>query len=303
MTMIATPGDAIGTSRTEPPIPPIQSGEPDELIIRPRKGWVPLDFKELWNYRELLYFMIWRDVKVRYKQTMLGVAWAVMTPTFQMIIFTVIFGRWANMGTDSVNGQPLPYPVWVYAALLPWTYISNAFTVAGLSLLNQQHMLTKIYFPRLFVPFAVIVGGMVDMLISLIVFGALMAFYQVVPSWQIIFLPLLLLVTIATSAGISLILAAVTLTYRDFRYVIPFLVQAMMYLSAVVFPMSKVPEVWQPIAAINPIFGLIDAYRTILLGTPWHPTVLAISLAVNAGLLTLGLYYFKRTERRFADIA
>jgi lipopolysaccharide transport system permease protein len=226
-----------------------------------------------------------------------------MPPAFQMIIFTVIFGRWANMGTASVNGRPLHYPVWVYAALLPWTYISNAFTVAGLSLLNQQHMLTKIYFPRLFVPFAVIVGGMVDMLISLVVFGALMAFYQVLPSWQIIFLPLLLLATIATSAGISLILAAVTLTYRDFRYVIPFLVQAMMYLSAVVFPMSKVPENWQPIAAINPIFGLIDAYRTILLGTPWHPTILAISLAVTAGLLTLGLYYFKRTERRFADIA
>lgn len=303
MTMIATPGDAIGTSRTEPPIPPLQSGESDELIIRPRKGWVPLDIKELWNYRELLYFMVWRDVKVRYKQTILGVAWAVMTPLFQMVIFAIIFGNWANMGTDPVNGQPLPYPVWVYAALLPWTYISNGFTVAGLSLLNQQHMLTKIYFPRLFVPLSVIVGGMVDMLISMGVFGVLMVYYRVMPSWQIIFLPILLLATIATSAGISLILAAITLTYRDFRYVIPFLVQAIMYLSAVVFPMSKVPEHLQPIAAINPIFGLVNAYRTLILGTQWHPLVLLISTAVNVALLILGLYYFKRTERRFADIA
>lgn len=303
MTMIATPGESLGTSRTEPPIPPGPYGETEELVIRPQKGWVPIDFKELWQYRELLYFMVWRDVKVRYKQTVLGVAWAVLTPVFQMVIFTIIFGRWANMGTDSVDGKPLPYPIWVYAALLPWTYIASSFSVAGLSLLNQQHMLTKIYFPRLFVPSAVIVGGMVDMMISMTVFGVLMVIFQVMPSWQIIFLPILLLLTMSTAAGIGLTLAAITLTYRDFRYVLPFLVQAVMYLSAVVFPMSKVPEQWQPVAAINPIFGLIDAYRSVILGTQWHPLVLAISFSVNLSLLVFGLYFFKRTERRFADIA
>lgn len=303
MTILATPDDALGTSRTEPPLPPAPTGGPDELVIRPQRGWVPIDFKELWNYRELLYFLVWRDVKVRYKQTILGVAWAVMTPVFQMIIFTIIFGYWAKMGTDAAEGQSLPHPVWLYAALIPWTYISNGFTVAGMSLLNQQHLITKIYFPRLFVPFAAILGGLVDMSISLGVFGVLLAVFKVVPSWQIVFLPLLLVLTVVTSTGMNLLLAAITLTYRDFRYVMPFLVQILMYISGVVLPMSTIPERWQPLAAVNPIFGLISAYRSIILGTPWYPTVVGISTAVSVGLFVLGLYYFKRTERRFADIA
>jgi len=252
----------------------------------------------LWNARELLGFLVWRDVSVRYKQTVLGVAWAVLQPVFTMAIFTVIFGKLAKMPSQGV-----PYPLFVYAGLLPWMFFSTAVTGASQSLVNQQALLTKIYLPRLFVPTASIGGGIVDLGVSFIVFGCLMAAYGVAPGWGALTLPLLVLLTAITALGVGLALAALTVTYRDFRYVVPFMIQVGMYLSPVIYPVSLIPERWQPLLAINPMVGVIDGFRSALLGVPWNLDTLTIS--TTAALLTLlfGLFYFRKTERRFADVA
>jgi lipopolysaccharide transport system permease protein len=267
-------------------------------IIRPRKGWIAIDWRELWEARELMYFLVLRDVSVRYKQTVLGVAWAVLQPLFSMLIFTVIFGRLAKMPSD---GQP--YALFVYAGLLPWMFFANAVTGASQSLVNQQSLLTKIYLPRLFVPSASIGGGMVDLAVSFGVFACLMVFYRVTPGLGMLALPLLVLLTVIAALGVGLSLAAVTVTYRDFRYVIPFMIQAWMYVSPVIYPVSLVPAKWQWLLAINPMAGIIDAYRSSLLGQPWNLQTLFISALSAMLLLVYGLFYFRKTERRFADVA
>ena len=269
-----------------------------QTIIRPRSGWIAIDWHELWEARELMYFLVLRDVSVRYKQTVLGVAWAVLQPVFSMLIFTVIFGKLAKMPSEG-----LPYAIFVYAGLLPWTFFSAAVTGASQSLVNQQSLLTKIYLPRLFVPASAVGGGLVDLAVSFCVFACLMWFYGVVPGWSVLALPLLVLLTVVAALGVGLVLAAVTVTYRDFRYVIPFMVQAWMYISPVIYPVSLVPAQWQWLLAINPMVGVIDGYRSALLDRPWNVTTLLVSALSASAMLVYGLFFFRKTERRFADVA
>ncbi len=268
------------------------------MIIQPRSGWIPIDWREMWEFRELLFFLIWRDVKVRYKQTVLGAAWAVLQPLSTMVIFTVIFGRFAGIPSEN-----LPYAVFCYAGLLPWTFFANGMAQGGQSLVNQQHLLTKVYLPRLFVPAACVGGGLVDFAISFGVYGVILAWYGIVPSWQIVFLPLLVALTVTAALGFAFTLSALTVSYRDFRYLVPFMVQIMMYLSPVVYPVSLVPERYHWILALNPMAGIIDGYRAAILGRPWNWTTLGISTASACVLLVFGLFHFRRTERKFADIA
>ena len=272
--------------------------EVPELVIRPRSGWVAVDWDELINYRELLFFLVWRDVKIRYKQTVLGAAWAILQPLFTMIIFTIIFGRFAGIKTGDI-----PYPVFVFAGLIPWTFFSSGLAGAGQSLINQQALLTKVYFPRLFVPASATAAYLVDLLITLALYAVILAVYRVVPSWQVIFLPGVILLTVAITLGMGLSLAALTVLYRDFRYVVPFMIQILMYASPVIFPLGMLPEKYQLVLSLNPMCGAIEAFRSSVLGVPWNFRSLAISIVVAAAMMAFGLFYFRRTERRFADVA
>jgi lipopolysaccharide transport system permease protein len=267
-------------------------------VIRPRPGWIAIDWRELWDGRELLAFLVWRDISVRYKQTVLGVAWAVLQPVFTMAVFTVIFGNLAKMPSQGV-----PYPLFVYAGLLPWMFLATAVTGASQSLLNQQHLLTKIYLPRLFVPAGAVGGGLVDLLVSLVVFAGLMVWFAYPVGWGLLALPGLVVLCLIGALGSGLALAALTVTYRDFRYVVPFMVQAWMYLSPVIYPVNLVPQRWQTVLALNPMVGVIEGFRSALLGLPWNIPALTMSGIVSIAWLLFGLFYFRKTERRFADIA
>jgi lipopolysaccharide transport system permease protein len=278
-----------------------QESRPDliETVIRPRAGWIAVDWSEMIRARELLYYFVWRDVKIRYKQTVLGVAWAVLQPLFTMIVFTLIFGRMANMASMT---RGTPYPVFVFAGLIFWTYFSGSVTNAGMSLVTQQHLLTKVYFPRLFIPIACIGTHLVDLVISLVILAILMAFHGVMPSWQTpALIPLVGLMTMA-AIGAGCLCAAMTVLYRDIRFVVAFAMQIMMFLSPVIFPPELLPTRYHPILALNPMFGLIDGCRSAVLGTTWHPMTLAISSMSSLALFASGLLYFRRTERRFADL-
>jgi len=267
-------------------------------IIEPRRGWIAIDWKELWEFRELLYFLAWRDIKVRYKQTVLGASWAILQPFMTMVVFTVFFGRLAKVPSDGI-----PYPVFAYAGLLPWTFFANSVTHAGQSLVNQQHLLTKVYFPRMFVPMAPIGAALVDLALASCLLGVIMACYGVGPTALIGLAPLLVFLSAATALGVGLLLAALTVTYRDFRYVIPFMIQLWLFCTPVVYPVSIVPEPWQWVLALNPMGGIVGASRAALVGGPMNWTHLLISAVVALGVLCLGASYFRWTERRFADIA
>lgn len=280
--------------------PPTLSGAENvsEIVIRPRKGWIGIDWAELVRYRELLYFLVWRDVKVRYKQTVLGAAWAILQPVFSMVIFSIIFGKFAKIPSDG-----LPYPIFVYAGLLPWTFFSNSVRLSGMSLVNQSQLLTKIYFPRLFVPTASIGAGLVDFALSFTVYLAIMLWYMRLPGLTVLLLPLLLLLTVITALGTGYLLAGLTVTYRDFRFVIPFMLQVWMYASPVIYPVTLLPEKYRWIMALNPMSGIIGGFRSTLLNQPIDWSGLAISSLVAISVLVFGLYNFRRVERRFADIA
>jgi lipopolysaccharide transport system permease protein len=241
---------------------------------------------------------------VRYKQTVLGAAWAVIPTIFNVVIMTVIFGGLANFRDDLPPG--LPFSIWMFAGLLPWMLISAGITAGGSSLINSQHLLTKIYFPRLFVPTAAVGGTLVDLIISAIVFLLVMVCARVAVSWQIVLIPLLLIPTVLASLGFAYLLAALTVSYRDFKHFVPFLAQAMMWMSAVFMPLTqpltRVPMKWQLIGSLNPAFGIIDAYRSAIFGLRWNPWNLVISSAVATILFLFGLYFFRRMERRFADV-
>jgi lipopolysaccharide transport system permease protein len=269
-----------------------------ETIIRPRRGWIAINWSELWERRELLVSLVMRDVQVRYKQTVLGASWAILQPVFSMLIFTIIFGRFAQIPSEGV-----PYAVFVYAGLLPWTFFSTAVTQAGQSLVNQQALLTKIYLPRMFIPAAPVGGALVDLAISFGVFAILLAVYGQVPGWGIVMVPGLVLLTVAAALGMGLLLAALTVSYRDFRYVVPFMMQAWMYASPVIFPFSIVPAEYRWLLALNPLAGIIDGFRAAFLGRSFDWLTLGISAFMSVSLLVFGMFYFRKTERRFADIA
>jgi lipopolysaccharide transport system permease protein len=278
--------------------PPLPEVELTEILIRRSRGWVGVNWVEMFQYRELFYFLLWRDVKVRYKQTVLGVFWVVLQPVLTMLIATLVFGRMAN-----ITFPDLPYSVAVFAGLVPWTFFSNGLTQGGQSLVNQQSLLTKIYFPRLFVPAASVTAGLIDMSLSFVVMAIIMAFHRIVPGWSILALPALLALTLIAAMGIAMALSALTVAYRDFRYIIGFMVQFMMFASPVYYPLSNCPERYRWIFALNPMTGLIDGYRSAILNQPWNIKVLAISSATSVACFILGLAYFRLTERRFADIA
>jgi lipopolysaccharide transport system permease protein len=269
-----------------------------ETIIRPQTGWVGIDWWEMWSHRELLAFLVWRDVSVRYKQTVLGVAWAVLQPLIMMAIFSIIFGRFA-----SIPPEGFPYPVFVFAGLIPWMLFSQGLSQSALSLVNQQQLLTKVYFPRLFIPVAAACVFLVDLLVALTLYVPLLLYYGVTPSWGVIWLPPLILLTLVATLGFGLTLAALTVFYRDFKHIVPFLVQILMYVSPVIYPARLVGPRWGLILSLNPMFGIIDAYRSAILGLPWHFSWLAISTASALGLFLFALFNFRRTERRFADFA
>jgi lipopolysaccharide transport system permease protein len=269
-----------------------------EMIIRPRSGWIGINWREMWSHRELLGFLIWRDISVRYKQTALGPAWAVFQPMIMMAIFTLIFGRFAKI--DSLG---FPYAVFVFPGLIPWSLFSQGMPQAALSLINQQQMLTKVYFPRLFVPIAAAAVFVVDLLISLALYAIVLLYYGVVPSWGTLWLLFLIPLTIIATLAIGVMMAALTVFYRDFKHVVPFMVQIMMYTTPVVFPSSILGPRWQALLSLNPMFGIVNAYRSAILGVRWNIPSLAISTASALVLFVFAIFYFRRVERHFADIA
>lgn len=266
--------------------------------IRPRSGWQPVNFGELWKFRELLAFLVWRDVKVRYKQTVLGGAWAIIQPVATMAVFTIFFGRFGGMAQHVT----VPYPVFAYAGLLAWTYFSGAISNAGTSLVSSSNLISKVYFPRLIIPLAAAGTGLVDLAISGGLMLVLLAWYGVGLTFQVLLLPLFLALTIVAAVGIGTLLSALVIAYRDFRYVIGFMIQLWMFASPLAYPLEVVPQKWHLLYAINPMVGAISGFRGALLGTPFAWDVIGVSAVSSFAALVVGLFYFKRVERRFADI-
>lgn len=277
----------------------ITSESPDDIIIlRPSRGWGALNLGDLWKYRELIYFLTWRDIKVRYKQTFLGAAWAILQPFLSMVVFTIFFGGLLNVSSE---GQP--YPVFSYTALLPWGVFSKALSDAGRSLVINRNMITKVYFPRLVVPIASVLGGVVDFLIAFIVLLGMMVYYQVTPTLAIWTLPLFLILALVTALGVGLWLSALNVIYRDVGYVLPFLTQFWFYITPIVYSASEIPERWRLIYALNPMVGVVEGFRWALLGTSSAPgPVVAVSAGIALLILVTGMFYFRRMERTFADM-
>ncbi len=266
--------------------------------VAPTRGWTSLRLRELWEYRELLYFLVWRDVQVRYKQTALGVGWAVLQPFLTMVVFSAIFGVFAKIPSDG-----LPYPIFAYTALMPWNYFAGAFSRAGTSLVNSANLITKVYFPRLVIPVAAAAAGLIDFALAFLVLLGMMAFYGIRPTQQLWTLPLYLLLALACALAVGLWLAALNVRYRDVNHIIPFLVQLWMYASPVAYPSSIVPTQWRLVYGLNPMAGVIEGFRMALLGTSsLDGTVLAVSAFIMLVLLISGAFYFRRTEKSFADV-
>jgi lipopolysaccharide transport system permease protein len=267
-------------------------------IIRPTRGWKGLNFKELWQYRELLYFLIWRDIKVRYKQSLLGAGWAIIQPLLTMIIFTVFFGQWAGIPTDGV-----PQPIFYFAGILPWQFFQSGVSKAGTSLVASSNLITKIYFPRIAVPIAPIIAALLDFGLAFLILIGMMLFYGVVPTSALWTLPLFLLLAIVTAIGMGVWLAGLNVAYRDVGYVIPFLLQVWFFLSPIVYSSSIVPQKLQPYYGLNPMAGVVQGFRWAILGIG-RPDWIDLSASIGVALLLLvsGILYFKRMERTFADV-
>ena len=263
-----------------------------------RPGWVAIDFTELWQYRELLVFYAVRDIKVRYKQTLLGAAWAILQPVMTMVVFSIFFGKLAGVPSDG-----LPYPVFSFCGLLPWTLFAFALTQSSNSLVQNAHVLTKVYFPRLLIPLASVIAGLVDFAIAFVVLVGIMFYYDIIPGWALITLPLFVVLAIAAALSAGLWLSALNVKYRDVRYTIPFLTQLWLFVTPVAYASSLVPSKWQAVYAINPMAGVVEGFRWALLGKAAPPGVmLIVSVAATAILLAGGLFYFARMEKTFPDI-
>lgn len=283
----------------------ISRPEDEVLFIKPTRGWSALNLMELWRYRELVYFLIWRDIKVRYKQTALGAAWAIIQPFFTMVVFTIFFGRLAKVPSDNV-----PYPIFSYTALLPWGMFTKALTDAGRSLISNRTMITKVYFPRLAIPLASVMSGIVDFAIAFVVLVGMMLYYNLLPgstyqvsiTANILLLPLFILLALITALGVGLWLSALNVIYRDINYILPFLTQFWLFITPIAYPSSMIPERWRLIYALNPMTGVVEGFRWVLLGTATAPgPMLAVSTAISLIILISGLFYFRRMERTFAD--
>lgn len=269
------------------------------LRIKPSRGWVSLRLNELWEYRELLYFLVWRDIKVRYKQTALGALWAVLQPVMTMLVFSIFFGRLAKVPSDGI-----PYPVFVYTALLPWQLFAFALTESANSLVGSQNLIKKVYFPRLVVPISSVLAGVVDFAISFVVLLGLMAYYGIRPTGAVLVLPFFVIFAVAAALSVGLWLSALNVQFRDVRYTIPFLTQFWMFATPVAYPSSLVPEHWRPLLGLNPMAGVVSGFRWALLGQRNAPgPLLWVSIAAVVLLLIGGLMYFRRMESTFADVA
>lgn len=266
--------------------------------IRPSKGWVSLDLKELWHYRDLCYLLSWRDVKVRYKQTALGVSWAIIQPFMNMVVMSLLFGQLAKMPSDGV-----PYPIFAYTALLPWQFFAYALTNASTSLVVNERIITKVYFPRILVPTAAVLAGLIDLGIAFVVLLGMMLFYGIVPTWAVCTLPFFLLLAIATALGVSFWFSALDVQYRDVRYTIPFLTQFWMFATPIIYPSSILPAPWHWIAGLNPMTGVVEGFRWALLGTVQISTLQLLVSTIVVLLCTIGgAFFFRRMEKTLADV-
>jgi lipopolysaccharide transport system permease protein len=265
--------------------------------LRPSQGWSTRTLSDLWAYRELLYFFIWRDVKVRYKQTLLGAGWAIVQPLMTMVVFTVFFGHLAKIPSDG-----LPYPVFSLIALVPWSYFASALAGCSTSLNGYQHIISKVYFPRLIIPFAAVIAPLVDFAIGFGILLGFMAWYRIVPGATIVWLPALMLLAVGTAAGVGIWLAALNVRYRDVRYVVPFVVQLWMFATPVAYPASLVPGRWRAAYGLNPMAGVIEGFRWALAGGPAPGPITLVSAAVVVAMIVAGAIYFRRLEGTFADV-
>lgn len=268
------------------------------IRIKPSKGWIRLNLHDLWEYRELAYFLIWRDIKVRYKQTVLGAAWAIIQPFFTMLVFSLFFGRLGKIPSDGI-----PYPLFSLAGLVPWTFFAHGIIASSDSLVGSANLIKKVYFPRLVVPIASVTSGIVDFLISFVVLLIMMGYYHRVPMPQIVWLPLFLFLALATSMGVGLWLSTLNVQFRDVRYIVPFMVQFWLFATPIAYPSSMLVEPWRTIYGLNPMVGVIDGFRWALLGT--HSvsySSICVSAVVAFTVLVSGAYYFRRMERTFADV-
>lgn len=268
------------------------------IRIEPSKGWVALQLQELWAYRELLYFLIWRDVMVRYKQTALGAAWAIIQPVFTMLIFSLFFGKLGKIPSDGI-----PYPIFAYAALVPWTFFAQGLSQASNSLVGSANLIKKVYFPRLCVPIASVTSGIIDFALAFVVLLGMMLYYGISPGIKVIWLPALLLLTIITSLGVSLWLSALNVHFRDVRHIVPFLTQFWLFATPIAYPSSLLSEPWRTLYSINPMVGVVEGFRWALIGAETAPgPMVVVSFLAALGILVSGIFYFRRLERTFADV-
>jgi lipopolysaccharide transport system permease protein len=289
-------------SLTESESAPLQMPEtaaPEQplVVIEPSRSWLALDLASLWAYRELLYFLTWRDVKVRYKQTALGVAWAVLQPLFTMLIFSLFFGRLAGIPSDGA-----PYPLFAFAGLLPWVFFSNAVSNSGNSLVGSANLITKVYFPRLLVPGAAVGAGLVDLLLGFALLALLMVYYGAMPSSGIVLLPVLVVLLTLLALGVGLLASALNVKYRDIRYALPFIIQLWMFVSPVIYPASFVPAQWRWVLWLNPLAGIIEGFRAALFGAPVSWGMLGAAALLTLALLVFAAFIFRRMEKSFADV-
>lgn len=265
-------------------------------IIKPSKGWMPINLHELWEFRDLLYFFTWRDIKVRYKQTVLGFAWALIQPFFAMIVFTIFFGNLAKIPSDGI-----PYPIFSYAALLPWTLFSEGIIRSTNSMVANSNIIQKVYFPRLALPISSILSPLVDFIIAFTILIGMMFFYGIMPTINVILLPFFIIMAVITALGIGLWTSALNIKFRDVQYVIPFMIQLLLFASPVVYPVSMIPGPYQIIYGLNPMAGVIEGFRWAILGTAAPGSVILVSAIISIALLISGAFFFRRTEKTFAD--
>jgi lipopolysaccharide transport system permease protein len=272
-------------------------GEVYHTHIEPVHSWLSFGFKEMWVYRELLIFLTWRDIKIRYKQTLLGFAWAILQPFLTMVVFSLFFGKLAKIPSEGV-----PYPIFNYAALLPWQFLENSITTSTTSLVTNANMVTKVYFPRLFVPISSVLSGLVDFMVAFLVLIGMMLFYQITPTIRILLLPFFLLLAFVTAMGVSLWMSALNVKYRDVRYIVPFLSRFWFFATPIAYPSTLLSEPWRTLYGLNPMVGVVEGFRWALLGTQPPQGMLFLSILISILLIVSGLLYFNRTEKTFADV-
>jgi len=288
-----------GETQSQRVEPPIDEGVAPHIRIQPSKGWVSLKLREVWAYRELLYFLVWRDIKVRYKQTVIGAAWAIIQPFFTMVVFSLFFGNLAEIPSDGI-----PYPIFSYAALVPWTFFATGLSQSSNSLVGSANLIKKIYFPRLVIPISSVLSGIVDFVLAFLVLLGMMLFYGIFPTLNVVWLPLLLLLALVTALGVGLWLSAMNVQFRDVRYAVGFLVQFWMFATPIAYPSSLIEnDLLRMLYGLNPMAGVVEGFRWALLGTDTQPGAIIIVSSLAAVLLLVsGLFYFRRMEKTFADV-